>query len=254
MSLKITLKTEYLDLIALLAQAGTTEDVVDLCAALKAYIDEEEMPEVFPAGKLAFQIITADIAKDKELHEKLSAAGRAGAKARLKPPLSQAEATLKPSLSQREGREREEIPHTPLEENRESRESIINNSCPSPSSTADGRAPALKDKDIADEFDILWNHYPRKEGRKDALKHYKAARRQGADFNDVYNGVCRFADEMRGTEKQYIPMGSTWFCGRRWEDEEVVAQKARSGTGQRRLSPSEIAALPAINPWLHTGG
>lgn len=80
------------------------------------------------------------------------------------------------------------------------------------------------------EFDLLWNMYPKKSGRKDALRHYKAAKKQGVTFAEVRDGIIAYKNyiEKTGTEKQFIKMGSTFFCQRSWEDDyEVPARKPK---------------------------
>lgn len=78
----------------------------------------------------------------------------------------------------------------------------------------------MTDKSLEDEFDALWLLYPRKSGKKDALRHYKAARKSGVDYDTIEDGIRRYVRhiEAEHTDEQYIAMGSTWFCGHRWED------------------------------------
>lgn len=81
------------------------------------------------------------------------------------------------------------------------------------------------------EFDLLWNLYPKKSGRKDALRHYIAARKQGVTVDEVREGILAYKNyiEKTGTEKQFIKMGSTFFCQRSWEDDyDVPVRKPKS--------------------------
>lgn len=136
--------------------------------------------------------------------------------------------------------EKENVPHTPLkekdkekgEEGEEEKEEEREISCspaedgvetcalPAPQFVAETDPKKLTDRTLEDEFDALWLLYPRKSGKKDALRHYKAARRSGVDYDTIEDGIKRYAEHIQAehTEEQYIAMGSTWFCGHRWED------------------------------------
>lgn len=149
--------------------------------------------------------------------------------------------------------EKENVPHTPLkekdkekgeegeEEKEEEREiscfpavdgvetcvieadtlpSIIAEAIPAPLFVPEADPNRLTDRMLEDEFDALWLLYPRKSGKKDALRHYKAARKSGVAYDTIEDGIKRYAQHIRDehTEEQYIAMGSTWFCGHRWED------------------------------------
>lgn len=149
--------------------------------------------------------------------------------------------------------EKEKIPHTPLkekdkekgeegeEEKEEERElscspavggvetcvieadtlpSVIAEAIPAPLFVPEADSNRLTDRVLEDEFDALWLLYPRKSGKKDALRHYKAARKSGVAYDTIEDGIRRYVRhiEAEHTEEQYIAMGSTWFCGHRWED------------------------------------
>lgn len=74
---------------------------------------------------------------------------------------------------------------------------------------------------IKHEFEELWQLYPRKEGKKDALRYYQRARKNGTTFEQVKAGILNYCEYIRReqTELQYIAYGSTWFNGERWNDE-----------------------------------
>lgn len=73
---------------------------------------------------------------------------------------------------------------------------------------------------LPDEFDELWEMYPRKEGKKKAKDAYIRARKNGTSFEDVMNGIRNYQNhiEQTGIDRKYIKMGSTYFNGRCWED------------------------------------
>ena len=74
---------------------------------------------------------------------------------------------------------------------------------------------------IEQEFDSLWNEYPRKEGKKKALAAYERARKHGTTFEQVKNGIEAYKDKIKRQkiESQYIKQGSTWFNGECWNDD-----------------------------------
>ena len=78
-----------------------------------------------------------------------------------------------------------------------------------------------KAEDYLGEFNALWAIYPRKQGRKDALRHYTAARKDGVSYLTVEEGIYRYLDYIKrnNISINYIKMGSSWFCQRSWDDD-----------------------------------
>lgn len=80
-----------------------------------------------------------------------------------------------------------------------------------------------KKNELADDFDMIWKLYPRKDGKGQAFNHYKAwlkgkeyaGRRIKLTNEEMKNAVKKYADEIEKekTEKRYIKMGSTFFNG-----------------------------------------
>ncbi len=79
--------------------------------------------------------------------------------------------------------------------------------------------PSLTEFD--EEFDTLWEKYPRKLGRKDAKRHYITARKNGTAYADVSKGLDRYIGYINDNDIQekYIKHGSAWFCQHSWEDD-----------------------------------
>lgn len=71
------------------------------------------------------------------------------------------------------------------------------------------------------EFEEVWQAYPRKERKNDALKAYVAARKAGEDKDTILAGIARYKAKIAAekTEAKYIAQGGTWFNQRRWTDE-----------------------------------
>lgn len=72
------------------------------------------------------------------------------------------------------------------------------------------------DTDLSVSFNKLWNLYPKKQGKKDAFRHYKTWRKKSKDNTDDY--LLRKLNEYKAylSANQWLhPMnGSTWFNGR----------------------------------------
>ncbi|WP_270631656.1 hypothetical protein [Limosilactobacillus mucosae] len=84
-------------------------------------------------------------------------------------------------------------------------------------STTNKQANAVSaDADLSESFNKLWNLYPKKQGKKDAFRHYKAWRKKSKDNTDDY--LLRKLNEYKAylAANQWLhPMnGSTWFNGR----------------------------------------
>lgn len=80
---------------------------------------------------------------------------------------------------------------------------------------------------IEAEFEELWKLYPRKDGKKDALRYYQRARKKGTTFEQVRAGILNYCEYIRkeGKDLKYVAYGSTWFNGERWNDEYVSTKQ-----------------------------
>ena len=96
------------------------------------------------------------------------------------------------------------------------------------------------------EFDVLWKRYPRREGRKEALRHFLASVTTKESLQKVSSALenyCRYI-RTEHIEHRFIKHGSTWFFN--WEDwvdyRAVVPVPTRVSTGGVVLKPGE-------DPW-----
>lgn len=89
---------------------------------------------------------------------------------------------------------------------------------------------SLKPKQLESEFETLWKLYPRKNSKKDALRHYIVARQKGAEYNDVLNGLYAYLDYIKNQkiETRYIKHGSTWFNQECWNDEYLIINQNKT--------------------------
>lgn len=90
-------------------------------------------------------------------------------------------------------------------------------------------APAPRNH-FSQEFESVWEKYPRREGKKKARDAFIKARKEGVPLDDIMKGVDAYAAMIKreNKETQYIAHGSTWFNQRRWED-DYSAKEAADG-------------------------
>lgn len=77
------------------------------------------------------------------------------------------------------------------------------------------------DDEVDYYFDQLWSLYPRKVGKGQARKAFKAASKK-KDFYDLLPKLMDYVQTLEGKDKQFIPHLATWLNGERWEDEVEV--------------------------------
>lgn len=116
----------------------------------------------------------------------------------------------------------------------------------------------IKDKDITkdrdkdrniymSEFESLWEIYPNKKGKDVAIKKYLLARKQGATYEQIRQGLESYIHycKINNLETQYIKHGSTWFSQKAWKDDYNTNLK-----GKKQIIPEwfdkEIEASPLI--------
>lgn len=98
-----------------------------------------------------------------------------------------------------------------------------NNICPSNEEQV-LNSPLMEDNNevqLIHDFNLIWELYPRKEGKNKAFKHYKAwlkGKKYAGKIikltnKDMWYAVKNYSDlvEKEKTEKRYIKMGSTFF-------------------------------------------
>lgn len=108
-----------------------------------------------------------------------------------------------------------------------------------------GKRSGKTEIDIDRDFDLFWEAYPKKVGKKDALKALQKARKSGCPKIGVLIAAIekqRKSGQWRRDGGQYIPNPATWINRGQWDD--IVAD----GVG-RKLLPQEQSQL-AIQEWL----
>lgn len=85
------------------------------------------------------------------------------------------------------------------------------------------------------DFDLLWNLYPRKEGKQKAFTAYKRVVKKGITNKKIQDGILAYTKqiEIKGTPREYIKQGSTFFNGEHWNDEfDFEARTVTTNYGQ----------------------
>ena len=70
-------------------------------------------------------------------------------------------------------------------------------------------------------LEFLWNKYPKKVGKKEALYYYNQAIKNGESFDVIEQGLDNYIDYLKneGTPDIHIKYGSNWFKNECWNDE-----------------------------------
>ena len=76
------------------------------------------------------------------------------------------------------------------------------------------------DPKIISFFDDLWDLYPRKIGRPDALRHYLKTVKTEQDMRRIDLALGYYLDETKNAEMKFIKHGSAWFNS--WQNWEVT--------------------------------
>lgn len=114
--------------------------------------------------------------------------------------------------------------------------------------------PTLFAGDEAREFERWWARYPRKVGKGQARKAWKAARSK-ASPEQLMAGVERYVAEIaeKGTEERYVKHPTSWLNGECWGDElglsAATQQPAPSGDAEADLWRTRMRAFQANGAW-----
>ena len=100
----------------------------------------------------------------------------------------------------------------------------------------------ISSKTFEDEFDNLWKLYPKKIGKKDALRHYIRNRKNKVPYETILEGLKKYIEYINNTSTptQFIKDGSTWFNQESWNDEREVEHKETEEEWEARME-REIA-------------
>lgn len=89
-----------------------------------------------------------------------------------------------------------------------------------PVTHGDARGEEILSKSLPqnDGFDVWWKHVPRKVGKKDAEKAFRAALKK-TDFDTLDAAIKKYTESVKGKDPEFIAHPATWLNGERWNDE-----------------------------------
>lgn len=186
-----------------------------LFTAIMNHATGDDLPEMDAATDIIAGIIIEDIEEcDRKWEETKAARSKAGKASAEK---RQQDAT--------EGNKTEQAPTSSNKTEQTATNSTVNVNV-----NVNGLKEKQRKRKDEEEFEQLWELYPRKNGKKDAKKHYLAARADGVTFEEVKAGIEAYSRYIKktGTEQRYIKMGSSFFCQRSWADDWNVPEPAQT--------------------------
>lgn len=82
------------------------------------------------------------------------------------------------------------------------------------------RSKKLEVNTTKSDFEKLWSLYPNKKSKPRAFTAYKRAIKDGVTNKEIQDGILAYKKEIeiKGTDKQFIKHGGTWFNNQGWED------------------------------------
>lgn len=107
-----------------------------------------------------------------------------------------------------------------------------------PEARSQKKPSSLRSEDTSEsEFEIdFWPVYPRKAGKGQALKAFRAARKR-ADLDVILAGARRYASERSGEDPNFTRHAATWLNGQGWLDEPASRRGAQSRSPPPAMSP-----------------
>ena len=107
------------------------------------------------------------------------------------------------------------------------------------------------DQLLEERFEKIWAEYPRKQGKKDALRHYKAWIKASTKHTDEYllDKLEKYKAYLKAnnTELRYVQKGSTWFNGSFDDDWSIKPNRNYSNYSQPAELPPEAFDTSRLN-------
>lgn len=113
------------------------------------------------------------------------------------------------------------------------------------SSKGNKKAPRITEEQLREEFQEVWDLYPRKQGRKAAYAAFVSARKKNTPLKEIREGIKQYRKyiENKKTSQEYIKQGSTFFNQNAWEDDWSLGNTSNSShkiyCDDSNLSPEE---------------
>lgn len=106
------------------------------------------------------------------------------------------------------------------------------------------------DQLLEEHFEKIWAKYPRKQGKKDALRHYKAWIKASTKHTDEYllDKLEKYKAYLKAnnTELRYVQKGSTWFNGSFDDDWSIKPNRNYNNYSQPAELPPEAFDTNAL--------
>ena len=104
-----------------------------------------------------------------------------------------------------------------------------------PSSSKVKQSKVKQTNSMGFDFEFIWDKYPRREGRKEALRHFEASVKSDKDFEDINKALENYL-QTDAVKRGFIKMGSTWFNNwRDYIDFSGVSLKSRAMIEMERM-------------------
>jgi hypothetical protein len=88
------------------------------------------------------------------------------------------------------------------------------------------------------DFLAFWDVYPRKVGKRDAMRAFTTAVQEGTNPGRIIAGALRYRDDPN-REAAYTAHPATWLRAGRWDDDPLPARPQAATGGTKRLSDYE---------------
>ena len=109
--------------------------------------------------------------------------------------------------------------------------------------TATATATTTAKTDSSEAFDTFWQLYPRKVGKKGAIKAFALAAKK-TDPALIIAGASRYAADPNLPEKQFIPYPCKWLSDGHWDD-EPLPQRQPEAIDRRQQATDDLFAAAA---------
>jgi hypothetical protein len=92
--------------------------------------------------------------------------------------------------------------------------------------------------EVVDKFEKIWNLYPKRVGKKEALRHFAATVKTDQDYTDIQKALENYKKTKNVIEGklEYIQNGSRWFNNwRDWLDASLTRTKKEPQSAIEKL-------------------
>lgn len=92
-------------------------------------------------------------------------------------------------------------------------------------------------KEIEKDFEKVWKMYPKKEGKKNAFKHFQKSIKGGATVEQVELGIIGYIEHCKKENRdlQYYKNGSTFFNQETWNDYYEAKKEEEEAKERKRM-------------------